>query len=69
MTIYATPYDGETLQTTGLSTDSGFDTLDQVAQALGEPAIGDTRWLGYGEGGQMVAFSEFPFNLGPQLPY
>lgn len=35
MTIYATPFDEETKQTTGPSTDSGFTTIAEVVEALG----------------------------------
>ena len=60
--IYATPYDPNTLKTTDLSTDSGFTSLDDVVVMLGEPVIRHPRWLTYGDG---LAFSDFPFNLGP----
>lgn len=35
MTIYATPFDDETKQATGQSTDSGFGTLVEVVEAMG----------------------------------
>ena len=61
MMIYATPYDRDTLKTTGLSVDSGFNSLDDVVEALGPPDhFSHPRWFAYGE----TAFSDFPFNLG-----
>lgn len=33
--IYATPYDDETKQATGPSTDSGFTTIAEVVEAMG----------------------------------
>lgn len=36
MTIYATPFDEQTKQSTGPSADSGFQTIDEVVEALGD---------------------------------
>lgn len=35
MTIYATPFDPQTKQATGPSTDSGFCTIAEVVEAMG----------------------------------
>lgn len=35
MTVYLTPYDPKTLKTTGPSTDSGFESVDQAVECLG----------------------------------
>lgn len=35
MTVYFTPYDPDTLKTTGPSTDSGFQTVAEAVQCLG----------------------------------
>ncbi len=36
MTIYSTPFDIETKQPTGPSTDSGFGSIDEAVAILGE---------------------------------
>jgi hypothetical protein len=35
VTIYCTPFDDETKQSTGPSTDSGFTTISEVVDAMG----------------------------------
>lgn len=66
MTIYATPYNQATKQTTGPSTDSGFESLDQVVGMMGNPMHRSPRWLAYGSmGDEAVAYSEFVFSLRP----
>lgn len=34
-TVYATPFDPETLRPTAASTDSGFSDMEQAAEAMG----------------------------------
>lgn len=36
MTIYATPFDEDTLQATAPSADSGFETIGDVIEAMGD---------------------------------
>lgn len=45
--IYLTPFDTVTLACTGASTDSGFTTLDEVRQMMGEPDMAHPRMLTY----------------------
>lgn len=54
--IYLTPYNPDHPQRlcTGPSEDSGFSTLDEVRQMLGEPLHADPRYLLYPGG---VCFS------------
>jgi len=62
MTIYATPYNPTTKETTGPSKDSGFESLDQVADMMGPPTHRSPRWLAYVTGDdQAIAYSEFVF--------
>jgi len=61
MTIYATPFNPETREPTGYSTDSGFSTLDQVVAAMGPP-LERTEALVVYPGA--VLFSRLPFWLG-----
>lgn len=64
MTIYATPYNPTTKEATGPSTDSGFESLDQVVCMIGVPTHRSPRWLSYITGDdQAVAYSTFPFRL------
>lgn len=49
MTIFLTPYNPETLRCTGASADSGFTTLDEVRQMMGEPDMAHPRMLTYGD--------------------
>lgn len=62
--IYATPYNPTTKQTTGPSTDSGLESLDQVVEFMGPPTSRSPRWLAYiAADDQATAYSEFPFRL------
>lgn len=62
MTIYVTPFTDEPRGCTGPSTDSGFESLDAVAEAMGEPFIRRRAMLIYGEGNDRVIFSKVKFN-------
>lgn len=53
--IYLTPYSRDTLQCTGASTDSGFTSLDEVREIMGEPDMAHPRMLTYGE----TCFTDF----------
>ena len=61
MTIYCTPFRGSDKQTTGPSTASGFETLDQVVEAMGPPAVAYRAMVIYGEGDDRVVFSRVLF--------
>lgn len=53
--VYATPYDTKTLMPTGCSEDSGFSSVAQAREAMGEPDACGARWVAYAG----VAFSDF----------
>jgi len=57
--IYLTPYDPVTLLA-GESSDSGFQSLDQVVELMGPPAHRSPTWMTYPDG---IAFSQFVFRL------
>lgn len=58
MTIYATPFRASDLQTTGPSTDSGFESLDQVIELMGDEHIVQTpRLIVYGPGEDQIVYS------------
>ena len=59
--IYLTPYDTVTLACTGASTDSGFTTLDEVRQMMGEPDMAHPRMLTYEDS----CFTDFVLSVGP----
>jgi hypothetical protein len=59
--IYLTPYDTTTLTCTGASTDSGFTTLDEVRQMMGEPDMAHPRMLTYGDS----CFTDFVLSVEP----
>lgn len=60
MTIFVTPFDNSTKKCSGPSTDSGFDSLDDVAFAMGEPDVPRSkRTLIYGLEDDSVVFSDF----------
>ena len=64
MTIYATPFRASDNKTTGPSTDSGFNSLEDVADAMPYgPNKKTKRILTYGADGteDLVAFSDFIF--------
>lgn len=63
MTIYATPFKASTKETTGPSTDSGFQSLDDVVTAMGEPLKRYKRMAIYGPGEDRVVFSDFIFRI------
>lgn len=58
--IYATPFDTNTKQCTGLSIDAMFPSLSHVVAAVGEHYILFTNRMVIYEG---IAFSDFPFYL------
>ena len=64
MTIYATPYKTETKKPTGHSVDSGFESLEQVVEVMGEPVITHGSLYIYGDDEDRVLFSRVPFYLG-----
>ena len=57
MTIYATPYDPDTLLCTGPSEPAGFESLADVTLVMGEPRHPGRRVHSYPELG--LAFSDF----------
>lgn len=62
--IYATPFRASDKQTTGPSTDSGFESLDDVVTAMGEDYIKrGKRMVIYGPGEDRVVFSDFIFRI------
>lgn len=61
--IYATPFTDETRECTGPSTDSGFESLEAVAEAMGEPSARYAAMLIYGEGNDRVVFSRVVFRI------
>lgn len=63
MTIYATPFKASTKETTGPSTDSGFQSLDDVVTAMGEPEHRYKAMVIYGPGEDRVVFSDFIFRI------
>lgn len=63
MTIYATPFDNCTKKTTGKSTDSGFESLDQVVMMMGEPLKTTQQMVIYGDKVNRIVYSTFPFTL------
>jgi hypothetical protein len=61
--IWSTPYtvkDGEI--TTGISVDSGFETINQACDVMGDPDAVHIRYVVYGTEEERVAFSDFPFS-------
>lgn len=62
MTIYVTPFNGTTKETTGPSTDSGFESIDAVVEVMGDNFVhrGPAMVI-YGEGEDRVVFSKFIF--------
>lgn len=62
MTIYATPFKNSTKQCSGPSTDAGFESLDDVVAAMGEPDVKRSKRMAiYGPGEDRVVFSDFIF--------
>ena len=61
-TIYATPYNESTGEQTGESTDSGFTSINQVIETMGdEYERGNNHVVVYGRGEDQVIFSDFSF--------
>ena len=61
--IYATPFKASTKETTGPSTDSGFESLDAVVKSMGSEYVSrGKRMVIYGPGEDRVVFSDFKFN-------
>jgi len=67
VTIYATSFDPQTLEPTGHSADSGFDSLETVAAVMGPPITQAAAFLIYGDDTSRVLFSRTPFYLGVRL--
>jgi len=62
MTIYVTAFKNSTKQCSGPSTDSGFNSLDNVIATMGEPDVPPfERMLIYGSEEDQVVFSDFIF--------
>lgn len=65
--IYATPFRASDLQVTGLSVDSGFESLEQLVKIMGDNYQGITKRLiiyGDNDSNERIAFSTFPFYTG-----
>ena len=63
--IYATQFHANDLQIIGLSVDSGFESLEQVTEVMGDDRQDVTkRLIIYGNDNDRVAFSDYPFYLG-----
>ncbi len=64
MTVYATPFDGATMNWRGPSIDSGFETLDQVRRSTDdEPITVRPSLLIYRYGREGLAFSYALFHI------
>ncbi len=61
--IYSTPYavKGDRV-ITGLSVDSGFESINQVCNVMGDPDEVHIRFVVYGTDEDRVAFGDFAFN-------
>ena len=61
--IYATPFKASTLERTGPSTDSGFESLVDAIAAMGETSCVrcSSRMAIYGSNDDHVVFSDFAF--------
>lgn len=65
MIIYVTPFSASTLQCTGLSTDSGFTSIQQAVEAMGaDYVLRSISLLIYGDDENRVLFSTTKFNAG-----
>lgn len=61
--IFSTPYTvkgGEVA--TGISTDSGFSSLQEAREMLGPPDEIHPRYVVYGTDAERIAYSDFAFN-------
>lgn len=64
MTIYATPFLASTKKTTRPSMDSGFESLDQVVEIMGEEYISrDKRTVIYGPDEDRIIYSDYIFRI------
>lgn len=64
MTIYATPFRQSDLQTTAPSEPSGFESLEQVVQCLGDTyRVRRPALVIYGSGDQSILYSRAPFRI------
>jgi len=64
--ILATPFNGQTLKTTGPGVDSGFPDIDAVIAAMGPDHITRTpRLVVYGDDINRVVFSDLTFHVDP----
>lgn len=64
MTIYATPFTDEPRECTGPSTDSGFQSLDEVVEVMGPDYVTRSRAMViYGPGNDRVVFSRIIFRI------
>lgn len=64
MTIYVTPFKNSTKECSGPSTDSGFESIDAVIEAMGDNFVhrGPAMVI-YGEGEDRVVFSKIIFRI------
>ncbi len=58
-TIYATPFTNSNKAATGPSTDSGFESVNQVVEMIGAPVATSKRTLVYGESEDRIIYSDF----------
>ncbi len=65
MTIWCTPFNCTNLICTGLSVDSGFNSMDEVRASMGEPlnGINPPGIAIYGGHPDRVIFSKVPYKL------
>lgn len=62
--ILATPFNGQTLKTTGPGVDSGFASVDAVVECMGNEYISRTpRLVVYGDDVNRVVFSDLTFHV------
>lgn len=61
--IYVTPFTDEPRECTGPSTESGFQSLAEVSDAMGEPLKRYPAMLIYGDGNDRVVFSRVVFRI------
>jgi hypothetical protein len=61
--IYVTPYRADDKTITGPSVDSGFKTMTDVVELMGEPLVKQKSILIYGPGNNRVLFSKLRFQL------
>ena len=62
--IYATQFNGETKQCTSTSENSGFMSIEQVVELMGDEYVSrGPRVVIYGDGVERVAYSDFKFHV------